>query len=71
MIVRLYSGEDGQAHFEEITGPWVGDHRCLLKPPSVDGGYDFYFERRAGASSLGAGPRPMVDGASWGLCPHA
>lgn len=27
MIVRLYAGEDGQSHLEEITGPWIGDDR--------------------------------------------
>jgi quercetin dioxygenase-like cupin family protein len=27
MIVRLYTGEDGQSHFEDITGPWTLDDR--------------------------------------------
>jgi hypothetical protein len=27
MIVRRYSGDDGQSHFEDITGPWTLDDR--------------------------------------------
>jgi hypothetical protein len=38
MIVRLYSGEDGQSHFEEMTGPWVGDDRGREQTPLQDAG---------------------------------
>jgi hypothetical protein len=36
MIIRLYSGEDGQSHFEEITGPWVADDRGREQTPLQD-----------------------------------
>jgi hypothetical protein len=36
MIVRLYAGEDGQSHFEEITGPWVADDRGREQTPLQD-----------------------------------
>jgi len=33
MIVHLYTGEDGQSHFEDITGPWAGDARGREQTP--------------------------------------
>ena len=36
MIVRLYSGEDGQSHFEDITGPWTLDDRGREQTPLRD-----------------------------------
>jgi hypothetical protein len=36
MIVRLYSGEDGQSPFEDITGPWAGDDRGREHTPLQD-----------------------------------
>jgi hypothetical protein len=36
MIVRLYSGDDGQSHFEGITGPWTLDDRGREQTPWQD-----------------------------------
>jgi hypothetical protein len=36
MIVRIYTGEDGQSHFEDIDGPWVEDDRGREQTPWQD-----------------------------------
>jgi quercetin dioxygenase-like cupin family protein len=33
MIVRLYAGEDGKSHFEDITFPWARDNRGREQTP--------------------------------------
>jgi hypothetical protein len=36
MIVRIYTGEDGQSHFEDIDGPWVEDDHGREHTPWQD-----------------------------------
>ena len=36
MIVRLYTGEDRQSHFEDITGLWATDARGREQTPWQD-----------------------------------
>jgi hypothetical protein len=33
MIIRLYTGEDGQSHFEDIALPWADDERGRGQTP--------------------------------------
>ena len=33
MMVRIYTGEDGQSHFEEINGLWTLDDRGREQTP--------------------------------------